>query len=1029
MRLIARQLFHKCVTYRHVKFPLAGLPSLHVSYFIPVMIAILRQLALWSCGLPLCFAAMPLEIRFDAAAANWEAQALPIGNGSMGAMIYGAPYAERMQFNEISLWTGGANLSGGYDIDSFGAYQNFGDLYLETPGAAAPVVANPTELDHNYPDTSQMVDKSVDATVSTKWCLVHNNKTIIWQCTYASPATITGYTFASANDVPARDPKTWLFQGSNDGSNWTQLDSRNQASSFAARNQNYSFTPTTTGSYKHYRFVFTPNTAVTHFQVAEIALAGAPVVTAPTNYARVLDVANATHRVTWTDAGTNFTRESFASYPHKVLATRITASAPGKISTTMRLVGAHGETPTASGNDLSFAATLSNNGLRYATRVRMIATGGTLTATANAVQAVNCDSLVILHAAATDYAMDAATTPAFRSGVAPVAVVTARLDAAQAAGYDAIQTAHLADYHALFNRCTFELGAPPAQTLTNLRLNSYKAGASDPHLEAMMFHYGRYLLISCSRDSLPANLQGLWNNSNNPPWFSDYHVNINLEMNYWMAETTNLSECHLPLFRYLNAIAPLSRAATKAAFGASKPGWTMRTSVNPYGGHGWEWDMPSSAWLARHYWEHYHFTGDTAFLQDTAWPSMKEICQFWMDRLITVNGKLVSPNGWSPEHGPREDGVSYDQEIIWDLFTNTIAAEAVLGNDPTFRAQLLDYRSRLLIPAIGSQGQITEWSNPATEGSYGYGTSDHRHTSHLFAVYPGFQFNAVDTPAYVAAAKLSLLDRGTSGDSRRSWTWPWRAAMWARMGESTKAHEMVRGLLTYNTMSNLFTTHTPFQIDGNLGIPGGIGEMLIQSHTGEISILPSIPSAWPNGSFTGMRARGGFEVDATWQNGSATSVTVRSLLGRTAKVRLPGLAGSPGAFVRSGATVRALTKHADGTLVLPTGAGVSYSIDTAVNGGEDADGDGLTTYQEWLTGSDPARADSHIELHLNKVGNEWVFTWPEIADRKYVLQFSSDLKAWNDVATRLPAAEGQASVARPASQVGFYRLVVSEVGS
>lgn len=1125
-------------------------------------------------------AAEPLELRFNTAATDWSSQALPIGNGRMGAMIYGSPLAERMQFNEITLWTGGANLSGNYDINTFGAYQNFGDVYLEEPGSESTAVTWPTAATHAAASADQGVEKSVDGDAASKWCFEHLNKTVIWQAAYAAPQTFGGYSFTSAGDVAARDPQTWTFEGSNDGTTWTQLDSRALSGTttpvwpFPSRGLKVNFTPASTGSFRFYRFVFTPNVAVPHFQVAEITLnptnvvgvtnpsyadhavpasnqlveksvdgsvatkwcvvhqnkplvwqsrysapltitgyslssaddvperdprtwtlegsadgnlwtlidsrtlSGTstpvwpfpsrqlkvnfnlpspvayawyrfvfapsatvphfqvseiklnepPAANVPTNLIRSLDIANSTHRTTWTRDGINYARESIASHPHQVIATRFTADQPGKITTRIRLAGAHGETATASGNEVAFAGALTNNGLRYATRVRVLNTGGTLTVSGNTLLAENCDSLVILHAAATDYAMDATTTPTFRNGINPSGPVQDRLNAAAALGYDAIKTAHLADFHALFDRVTLNLGTAPANSFTNTRLNAYKAGGVDRHLEQLLFQYGRYLMISSSRDSLPANLQGLWNNSNTPPWNSDYHVNINLQMNYWLNGPANLAECQQPLFNYLKAIRPLSIAATKASFGATTPGWTMRTSVNPFGGHGWNWDTPSSGWLARHYWDQYAFTGDTAFLQNTAWPVMKEICQFWLARLVPdSNGKLVAPAGWSPEHGPVQNGVSYVQEIVWELFTHTIAAADVLGNDATFRAQLADARSRLLVPAIGPAGQITEWADPATEASIGYGMNGgHRHTSHLYGLYPSSQFNSTDTPAYVAAGKLSLLDRGTSGDSRQSWTWPWRTALWARMGEPEKAYEMVRGLPTYNTFSNLFCIASGvFQMDGNFGYPAAVSEMLVQSQSGEIAILPALPAAWANGSFTGIGARGGFEVDAAWQNGLPVSLTVRSAFSKPATLRLPATLSSPGAFIRSGDTISAVTRK-NGRLTFPTAAGSAYAIDTNVTGTDDNDHDGFNTYQEWLAGTDPAKADSKPQVRMARSGESFTLTWDEIPDRHYTLQSSSDLTGWTEVLSHLSTGAAMKNHTVIPSGNRFYRVVIRE---
>lgn len=869
-------------------------------------------------------AASAQQIRFSTPARQWDSEAFPIGNGRIGAMVFGHPSRERIQFNDITLWSGGENPSGAYDVHTFGTYQSFGDLYIETEGGQTIRCASGHEPD----SPANPLEATYDGDPHTKWCVIHGGKDIVWQADLSQPVAVTDYALTSAGDVPARDPRTWRFEASADGASWTTLDRHDDEPPFPERFQTRRFHAPNDRAFSHYRFVFHPAPETTHFQVAEIRIDGLHGDAAPTRYRRTLDLETGIATTQWTRDGVTYTREAFATEPGKAIVIHLTADRPGALTGAVRLVDARRAPTAARGADLSYAGALPN-GLRYAARLRAAAHGGVVRAAAARLTYAGCDSLTLILCASTDYALD--PDRGFRSAVDPAAAVLRQAAAAAKTPYEKLRAAHIARHSALMGRVRLDLG-PGANTLdTPERLKRYAAGAEDPDLEALLFQFGRYLLISCSRSLLPANLQGLWADGLKPPWFADYHTNINVQMNYWGAEPGNLSDCHLPLLNWVIAMTPGSRKATLASFGADTPGWTMRTSVNAFGGNGWEWNLPASAWLARHFEEHYQFTGDRGFLRDRAWPVLKQVCEFWLHRLVERNGKLVAPMGWSPEHGPREDGVAHDQQIVWDLFTNAIEASEALGIEPEFRARVAAARDRLLGPQIGSWGQIMEWTTERPELE----KSDHRHTSHLFALYPGRQISPSTTPAWARAAAVSLEKRGTSGDSRRSWTWPWRAALWARLGRADRAHDMVRGLLTYNTMANLLTVHPPFQMDGNFGIVGAMSEMLLQSHVRapgvpssalayEIAPLPALPDAWPGGSFSGLRARGGFEVGARWQAGKLTELTLRSLLGREAVLRLPG--NPAGASVQAGAGPSVRIQPSDGLIRFPTRRGTTYTV-------------------------------------------------------------------------------------------------------
>jgi alpha-L-fucosidase 2 len=717
-----------------------------------------------------------LLLSYDRPATDWEREALPIGNGRLGAMVLGEPHAARFQFNVDSLWTGDENPSGEFDDQGFGNYQAFGTLAIDLADL-------------------QPVD----------------------------------------------------------------------------------------------------------------------------GYRRTLDLQHAVHVTEWRGRdGTLYRQEAFASFPAEVIAVRLAAAGPSKLRGTVTLSGTHDERVDCAGGELRFSAALAN-GLRYAATVQVEASGGRVATNGARLDFDGVDSLVLYLAAATDYRLDAKA--GFR-GPAPEPPLGSSLSSARAKGFERLRDEHVADYTKLFGRVDVDFGhsadAVRAEAMDR-RIAAHRDGR-DPELIATLFQYGRYLLIASSRDNdLPANLQGIWNRVNNPPWHSDYHTNINIQMNYWLAGPTNLSECERPLFRLLDETLPAARTATRKAFGANTPGFTYRTSHNIFGGQGWEWNITANAWYALHYFEHYAFTGDREFLRARAFPYLTEASEFWLHRLKrTEAGGLVAPDGWSPEHGPREDGVTYDQELIWQLFDATLAAGAALESTLPLLGRVREAQARLVMPKIGRWGQLQEWREDRDDPA-----DQHRHTSHLIGVYPGTRISVAKTPELSRAAAVSLRARGDNGDSRRSWTWPWRCALWARLA-TTECHRMIDGYIAHNLLPNLIATHPPLQLDGSYGISAGISEMLLQSHAGELVLLPGVEySRWPRGAFRGLRGRGGFEVSARWEASRLQSVELGAQFAGPVVVRsAPTATGA----LDSAGHAQPLERLASGAVRLLARAGETYRL-------------------------------------------------------------------------------------------------------
>ena len=664
-----------------------------------------------------------------------------------------------------------------------------------------------------------------------------------------------------------------------------------------------------------------------------------------TGYLRLLDLANAVAKVQYgnTDGSTQYYREYIASNPSNVIVAHYTASQSGKLSRRFTL---------KSGNVLKAATTYADaqgtfsgklTTVSYNARFKVVNIGGTLTTTNEGVEVRNADEILVFLTGGTDFDPYADTYISNTAGLANR--IQSTINDAAAQTWSALLDAHKADFKQYFDRVDLQLAGTKNNVPTNELVDTYNKGQGDNALmlEQLYFAYGRYLEICSSRGvDLPSNLQGIWSNMDQPAWNADIHSNINVQMNYWPAEPTNLSEMHVPFCNYIINMANSASWKQWAKDQGQSRGWTCYTENNIFGGCGGFMHnyVISNAWYCTHLWQHYRYTLDKEFLK-RAFPAMLSASQFWMDRLkLDTDGSYVCPNEYSPEHGPSEDGVAHAQQLVYELFSNTLEAKAILGDDAVITAidlEKLEDRFAKLDKGLATETYTGEWGdvcNGLSKGStilrewkksnYTRGANGHRHMSHLMCMYPYAQV-VPGTELFDAAVNSMTL----RGDGATGWSMGWKINLWARAQQGDHARTILNNALAHSNggagvFYNLYDSHAPFQIDGNFGACAGMAEMLMQSVSDTIRILPALPSAWAAGSVRGLKAVKDFTVSIDWKDGMPTSVVIRNNQGQTMPVSHPNMRY---ATVKKDGVVVRVERPASNVVILPAEAGAEYTFE------------------------------------------------------------------------------------------------------